>query len=77
LKVFGSEPQDDFHDMSDVGILVSFSPESRWSLFHLIDMQEELSALFGRKVDLVEREAIRNPFRRKQIMNTLEVLYEA
>jgi len=40
-------------------------------------MQDELAGIFGRQVDLVEREAIRNPFRRHHILTTKEVVYAA
>ena len=77
LGIFGSFLRDDFHDQSDIDVLVSFSPDSEWSLFHLVDMQKELSDLMGREVDIVEKEALKNPFRRKGILNNVEVLYEA
>lgn len=77
LGIFGSGLRDDFHDQSDIDVLVSFSPDSQWCLFHLVDMQVELSELMGREVDIVEKEALRNPFLRKEILNHVEVLYEA
>ncbi len=40
-------------------------------------MQDELEALFGRPVDLVEKEGLRNPFRRHAILSSQEVLYGA
>jgi predicted nucleotidyltransferase len=76
LGIFGSFLRDDFHDQSDIDVLVSFSRDSEWSLFHLVDMQKELSDLMGREVDIVEKEALKNPFRRKGILNNVEVLYE-
>ena len=36
-----------------------------------------LVALVGRPVDLVEREGLRNPFRRDKIMQTRKVIYVA
>ena len=77
LGIFGSFLRDDFHDQSDVDVLVSFSPDSQWSLFHLVDMKGELSELMGREVDIVEKEALINPFRRKEILNDVKVIYEA
>lgn len=77
LAFFGSILRDDFGPDSDVDILVSFSPDARWSLLDLADMQEELAALFGRKVDLIEQEALRNPFRRRSMVSSKEVLYAA
>jgi predicted nucleotidyltransferase len=38
-----------------VDVLVTFSPDSDWGVDHLLDMKEELEALFGRAVDLVEK----------------------
>lgn len=41
----------------------------------LITMQNELAELFGRPVDLMEREGLRNPFRRRRILETRQVIY--
>jgi predicted nucleotidyltransferase len=77
MALFGSILREDFSQESDIDVLVSFAPDSPWGLFELVDMQDELAVILGRKVDLVEREALRNPFRRKQILQNLEVVYEA
>ena len=77
FAVFGSVLRDDFGPESDVDVLVSFQPGSPWSLWHLFDMQDELEAMLGRRVDLVEKEALRNPFRRHEILTTRRVLYAA
>jgi hypothetical protein len=37
----------------------------------------ELEALFGRPVDLVEKEALRNPWRKREVLRTYEVVYAA
>ena len=58
----------DFRPDSDVDVPVSFAPEARWTLFDLVTMQDELEEIFGREVDLVEREGLRNPFRRRAIL---------
>jgi len=77
FALFGSVLRDDFRPDSDVDVLVRFSPESRWSLLDVIEMTEGLEVMFGRKIDLVEQEAIRNPFRRRAILSTKEVVYAA
>lgn len=77
LALFGSVLRDDFSPESDVDVLVTFSPEAPWSLWDVIRMQEELEGLLGRKVDLVEKEAIRNPFRRREILGSQRVVYAA
>lgn len=74
---FGSVVRDDFHPESDIDVLVSFETNSPWSLWDLIAMRDELAILFGRPVDLVEREALRNPIRRQRILSTREVVHAA
>jgi predicted nucleotidyltransferase len=77
FSLFGSVLREDFGPESDVDVLVSFAPEAEWDLFHLVEMRDELMALFGRDVDLVEKEGLRNPFRRRSILDTREVIYHA
>jgi predicted nucleotidyltransferase len=74
LSLFGSALRDDFGPDSDLDFLVSFEPEAGWDLFDLIAMKEELENRFGRRVDLVEKEALRNPWRRYESENP-RVLY--
>ena len=40
-------------------------------------MQDELRETFGRDVDLVEKKAIKNPFRRHHILSNYEVIHAA
>ena len=75
LALFGSVLRDDFGPKSDVDVLVSFSPDAHPSLFDLAEMREELNLLFGREVDIIERPALRNPFRRRAILSSLQVVY--
>jgi predicted nucleotidyltransferase len=75
LALFGSVLSENFRPDSDIDVLISFSPEAPWSLFDLIEMQEELQRIFRREVDIVEREALINPFRRKAILSNYEVIY--
>jgi predicted nucleotidyltransferase len=80
LALFGSVLRDDFGPESDIDLLVSFAPETRWSLFDLAEMQMQLEALLGRRVDLVERRAVEaseNYIRRKRILSSLRPLYVA
>jgi predicted nucleotidyltransferase len=80
LALFGSVLRGDFSTGSDVDVLVSFAPDAGWSLFDLVTMQEELKAILGREVDLVDRFAIErseNYIRRQSILSSLEVVYAA
>lgn len=75
LSLFGSVLRDDFAPESDVDVLVAFDDDAPWSLWDLIAMQDELATAFGRPIDLVEREGLRNPFRRQRILETRQVIY--
>ncbi len=80
FALFGSVLRDDFRPDSDVDVLVTFAPDAEWSLFDHLDMEEELSVILGRKVDLVSRRAIErsdNWIRRKAILSTAEPIYVA
>jgi predicted nucleotidyltransferase len=77
LALFGSVLRDDFRADSDVDVLVTFEPGVRPSLDDWLDMEDELQADFGRKVDLVEKSRVENPFIRRHILHHHEVLYAA
>lgn len=80
FAIFGSALGADFGPDSDVDVLVTFKPDSKRSLFDLVQMEEELKGMFGREVDLVSRqgiEASRNYLRRKAILGSAKVLYAA
>ncbi|MEW6777691.1 MAG: nucleotidyltransferase family protein [Bdellovibrionota bacterium] len=80
LSLFGSVLREDFGPASDVDVLVAFHPEARWTLLDMVDMQDELSALMGRKVDLVSRrgvESSRNRPRRREILENARPVYVA
>lgn len=77
FAVFGSVLRDDFRPDSDVDVLVTFAPNATWNAFDLVEMREVLEALFARRVDLVERSAVRNPIRRRAMLQGHEVIYAA
>lgn len=78
LALFGSALRDDFGPNSDIDLLVRFAPDATPTLFDMVTMQDELSEILGRPVDLVSRRAIEashNPIRRKAILETAKVIY--
>jgi hypothetical protein len=75
LAIFGSALRDDFGPDSDVDVLVAFEDDAEWDLWDHMNAEEELKQIFGRNVDLVEKSAIRNPFRRHHILGNREVIY--
>jgi len=80
LRLFGSVLRDDFRSDSGVDILVTFARDADWSILDHVAMEQEASAIFGRKVDLVSRKAIErseNYIRRKAILDTARPYYVA
>ena len=77
ISLFGSALRDDFGPESDLDFLVSFEPGAPLDIDRLLDMKEDLETRFGRPVDLVEKEALRNPWRKREILRTREVIYAA
>lgn len=77
FALFGSVLREDFRPDSDVDVLVTFEPDGNFDFDERMKMQEEIEGIFGRKVDLVEKRLIRNPFRRYDILTTKEVVYAA
>jgi uncharacterized protein len=77
LSIFGSSIREDFNQNSDVDILVSFGNKAEISLFDLMDLENEFSKLLKRDVDIVEKEALKNPIRKNRILSTREIIYAA
>lgn len=80
FALFGSVLRPDFADTSDVDVLVQFRDEARYTMFDLARMADELEALFGRPVDLLDRRAVEaspNYLRRDSILRSAEVIYAA
>lgn len=77
LSVFGSVARGSSRPDSDVDLLVTFDPDAPWSTLDLVDLHEELAGLFGRRVDLIEEKAIRNPYRKASILRDKSILYAA
>ena len=77
FALFGSVLRDDFGPDSDIDVLVELGPNHGLGLLDWVEMIDELSTLFGRKVDLVSKRGLRNPFRRHEILTTREVIHAA
>ena len=77
IALFGSVLRDDFDDESDVDVLISFHADNEADLFDLIEMKHRLQDIFGRSVDLVEQEALINPYRKEEILKHNRVIYAA
>ena len=77
LALFGSILRDDVRPDSDVDVLVVFDSDATWNSWDLLDLREELRELFHREVDLVELRSLDNPFRRRSILRSQQVIYDA
>lgn len=77
LCLFGSVLGDDFSPDSDVDVLIDLTPGHGFTLYDWLDMIQELEGIFGRRVDLVSKRALRNPLRRREILRTAETVYAA
>jgi len=80
LALFGSVLREDFRSDSDIDVLVDFEEGAEPGLFEFVGMQDELSRVLGRQVDLVERKAAEhseNYIRRRHILSTAETVYVA
>jgi len=75
LSLFGSVLRDDFTPESDVDVLVEFEPGERVGL-RFFAMEQELSDLLGRKVDLNTPGFLSRHFR-EEVQLQAEVLYDA
>src|SRR5437867_1804808 len=73
LSLFGSVLRDDFSQDSDVDVLVEFEP-GHVPGFGFITMQQELSDILGRKVDLNTPKFLSRYFR-NQVLAEAEVVY--
>ncbi len=71
LWVFGSILTPRFNDDSDVDLSVIFHYEQIPDLFlTFFDFIDELQTLLGRKVDLIDETAVKNPYFRTELDRT-------
>jgi len=61
-------------------VLVSFVQDAHWTLFDLVEMEDNIQEIFQRKADLVSSRGIKrsqNYLRRQAILNSAKVIYAA
>ena len=76
LFVFGSILTDRFNDDSDVDLVVSFNKAEVSDYFdNYFDFKYSLEELFGRDVDLLEEQTIKNPYFKKNVDATKALIY--
>lgn len=77
LYIFGSILTKGFNDSSDIDFLVQFDKIDILDYFdNYMDFKEKLENLFGRQIDLLENQAIRNPIFRKVLDRDKRLVYD-
>lgn len=77
LYIFGSALTNQFNELSDIDLLVQFGQIDLLEYFdNYMEFKEQLEVLFGRPVDLVENQAIKNPIFRRVIDREKQLIYE-
>jgi len=76
MYLFGSATNSTFNHKSDLDFLVRFKPIALYQYFdNYISFKENLEILFGREVDLLEEQALKNPILIRSINKSKELIY--
>ena len=76
MYLFGSVLNSNFNKESDIDFLVKFKSIELSKYFdNYMDFKENLEKLFGREVDLVEEQSLRNPILINAINKSKELIY--
>jgi len=76
LDLVGSAAREDFEPQkSDIDVLIEFQGEQ--SLFdRYFELKKGLEEIFGRKVDVIQKNAVKNPYVRQSIEQDRFTVYE-
>lgn len=80
LAIFGSAVRGQLRPDSDIDLLVTFAADAEWTMFDHYRMENELTELFAREIDLTSIRAVEeNPnwICRKEILDSARVIYAA
>ncbi|GAB4384880.1 MAG: hypothetical protein Kow00121_48990 [Elainellaceae cyanobacterium] len=80
FSLFGSVLRDDFHEGSDIDVMIVFEPDIYPTLTDMVQMKAELKQVFNREVDLVTKadvEQSENYIRRQRILNSAQMIYSS
>lgn len=76
MYLFGSVLNSNFNKESDIDLLVKFKYIELSKYFdNYMDFKENLEKLFGREVDLVEEQTLKNPILINSINKSKELIY--
>ena len=57
-------------------VVAEFKPGARFGLFELMDMQDKLSAIVGRRAEIFEFRSLR-PWMQEEVAGTMELFHES
>lgn len=69
LALYGSVLRDDFKPESDIDMLIEFEPGTKVGFIKMARMENELSSILGRKVDLRTPQELSRYFRQDVLEN--------
>jgi uncharacterized protein len=76
LFVFGSILTDNFNKSSDIDLLVDFEGVDLYDYAdNYFDLKTSLEKLLKRQIDLLEDKAVKNPYLRKSIDSSKQMIY--
>lgn len=76
MYLFGSALNSKFNDESDIDFLVKFKSFELSQYFeNYFDLKESLKKLFGREIDLLEEQTLKNPILIQSINKSKELIY--
>ncbi|MCL5278993.1 MAG: nucleotidyltransferase domain-containing protein [Planctomycetes bacterium] len=75
LGIFGSATSEEFRAESDVDVLVQFEQDGGGLFNRYFDLKEGLEEIFGRPVDVVVEDSLRNPYFRASVERSRRTVY--
>ncbi len=76
LFVFGSVLTNNFNKSSDIDLLVDFADVDIYGYAdNYFDLKASLESVLKREIDLLENKAIKNPYLRKSIDSSKQLIY--
>lgn len=76
LYLFGSVLNENFNPSSDIDLLVRFKPmDLRLYFDNYLNLKKRLMKLFGREIDLLEEQTLKNPILIQSINDSKKLVY--
>jgi hypothetical protein len=71
--LFGSVARGENHPESDVDVLIEFEPSAQLTIFDYVGLKDHIARLFGSRVDVVDRDAIKPHLRQSVAQDLVHV----